>query len=279
MKTEHRKPIIYRGKKLEDIANAHPNAAFATISFDSQLGELFAINNPSLVFSPDFAEKRNQYIRDTIRRGKPDEGVGVWIYYPWRNQLIQLLPEEDFFKVRTARNRNLITAEEQQRFYNATIGIAGMSIGMSVALAIVLQGGGKRLKIADADTIDLSNLNRIPVGIVNLGQPKVAVAAQMIYEMNPFAEVEPYGNGLGINDMDDFFDGLDIVVDEVDNLAIKKRIREEAQKRKIPVVMAADCDTRAIVDVERYDREPQPEHFHGRLGRDRQWHQPWAEHG
>jgi len=56
------------------------------------------------------------------------------------------------------------------------------------------------------------------------------------------------------------------VIDELDNLAVKCLIREQAKKRRIAVVMAADNGDNAVVDIERYDLKPQPEFFHGRMG-------------
>src|SRR5258708_16210511 len=63
-----------------------------------------------------------------------------------------------------------------------------------------------------------------------------------------------------------FFTGLDIVIDELDNLAVKFLIREQAKKHKIAVVMAADNGDNAVVDVERYDTNPKTKFFHGRMG-------------
>src|SRR5258708_11970966 len=51
-----------------------------------------------------------------------------------------------------------------------------------------------------------------------------------------------------------FFTGLDIVIDELDNLAVKFLIREQAKNHRIAVVMAADNGDNSVVDVERYDR-------------------------
>ena len=67
--------------------------------------------------------------------------------------------------------------------------------------------------------------------------------------------------------MSQFCDGLDIIIDEIDNLAVKFLIREEAKRRRLPVLMAADNGDNGVVDIERYDLDPQPEFFHGRMGK------------
>jgi hypothetical protein len=178
-----------------------------------------------------------------------------------------VLPEADFQLVRTARNRNLITKEEQEKFYNATIGIGGLSVGNSVALAIVLQGGGRHIKLADLDRLALSNTNRVKAGVENLGLLKVVVTARQIYEINPYAKVEIFTDGLTPKNIGRFFKGLDIVIDELDNLAVKYLIREYAKKHRLAVVMAADNGDNAVVDVERYDLNPKTPYFHGRMGK------------
>jgi len=73
--------------------------------------------------------------------------------------------------LRTARNKNFITAAEQKRYRNLKIGIMGMSVGSNVIWPLVASGGPKFLRIADADTIEISNLNRMLAPILeNVGK-------------------------------------------------------------------------------------------------------------
>ena len=52
-----------------------------------------------------------------------------------------------------------------------------------------------RLRLADFDTLELSNMNRIRTGIYSLGMPKGVVAAREIAEIDPFFPVELHLNG------------------------------------------------------------------------------------
>lgn len=230
-----------------------------------ELHELFSVENPSMVYTPDFKDKFIAYFKN-LQKDISLEKQGVWVYFPWSGVLSHILEENDFWKVRTARNKNLINAEEQNKFYNAKIGIGGLSVGSSVAFAIVLQGGGKYLKLADMDRLALSNTNRILCGVDNLGSLKVEMVARRIYEINPYAQIELFTDGLQPDNIEKFFEGLDIVIDELDNLAVKYLIREQAKKNRIAVVMGADDGDNAVVDIERYDLGPNTEFFHGRLG-------------
>ena len=237
--------------------------------YEEQLFELFCVSNPSLIFSPNLHNEFKTYLKKLTDKNRSLIFEGKWIYYPWLYSLVHLLPEKDFQKVRTARNRDLISEQEQEGFYNSTIGIGGLSVGNNVALAIVLQGGGKYIKIADFDRFALSNMNRVRAGIENLGLQKVDITARQIYQINPYSIIYKFAEGLTEKNIDNFFRGskkLDIMVDELDNIQIKLLVREWAKKYKTPIVMGADDGDNAVIDIERYDLSPRPRFFHGRMG-------------
>ncbi len=236
--------------------------------YAEQVKEVFQVKNPTLVYSSGFANELEKHLAKLTEK-IPLWQHGQWVYFPWISTITHILDEDDFQLVRTARNRNLINTEEQKKFYNAVIGIGGLSVGNSVALAIALQGGGKHMRLADPDTLGLSNTNRVRAGIQNLGLNKVEMTARQIYEINPYTIIETFSEGLTKENMKKFFSGppkLDIIIDELDNLAIKYLIREEAKENRVPVVMAADNGDNAVIDIERYDQDPQPPFFQGRLG-------------
>jgi predicted ThiF/HesA family dinucleotide-utilizing enzyme len=233
--------------------------------YREELLELFGIEHPTEVYQPGFKESFEKYYTE-VQKENPLLEQGVWVYFPWSGILSHILNEKDFQIVRTARNRNLINQTEQEKFHNATIGIGGLSVGSSVAFALVLQGGPKHIKLADMDRLALTNTNRVLMGVDHLGSLKVEMAARRIYEINPYTKIELFPEGLNPENIGTFFENLNLIVDEIDNLAIKYLIRTEAKKRKIPVIMAADNGDNAVVDVERYDLDPNLPFFHGRLG-------------
>lgn len=264
------KPTLFDLSNPEDRSRFEALVADGSIQqisddYEEQQRELFGVQNPSRVYAPGFEESFQEHYR-SLRAEKPISEHGRWAYFPWRYLASHILPEEEYRLVRTARNQNLITKEEQEKFYNATVGIGGLSVGSSVAFALALGGGCKRMKLADMDRLALSNTNRVLAGADRLGMLKVEMAARTIYEINPYAEIEAHPEGLSPENIEQFFDGLDIVIDELDNLAVKYLIREQAKKHRIAVIMAADNGDNAVVDIERYDLDPQPDFFHGRMG-------------
>lgn len=237
---------------------------FINDAFEEQLKELYQIKNPNLVYKKNFENRFNCYLK-RLKKNLPLYQIGRWAYFPWLLTAVHILNENDYFLVRTARNKNLINVNEQKKFYNACIGIAGLSVGNSVALTIVLEGGSKRMKLADFDNLTLSNTNRIRAGIEALGIPKIEITARQIYLLNPYAQLELYPEGLNENNIERFFNDIDIVIDEVDNIVVKILIRQHAKKKRIPVLMGTDNGDNILVDIERYDLNKNITPFHGRI--------------
>ncbi|MBX4210632.1 ThiF family adenylyltransferase [Candidatus Parcubacteria bacterium] len=263
------KPQIFDLSERADQANVDKlfndgRIQFVSDDYKEEQLELFGVKNPSKVYTPTFKQQFKEFY-DNLQKNTPLWQDGKWVFYPWLSKLVHILDEDDFQLVRTARNKNLINKEEQGKFYNSTVGIGGLSVGTGVAYALVLQGGAKHLKLADMDRLALSNTNRILSGVDNLGVLKVEMAARMIYQINPYADVKLYPGGLNKDNLDEFCGDLDVMIDELDNLAVKYLIREQCSKRGIPVVMAADNGDNAVVDIERYDIDKKTPFFHGRI--------------
>jgi molybdopterin/thiamine biosynthesis adenylyltransferase len=241
-------------------------------TYEDQLKEFFVLQNPQLHQDHQRRDQEFQQFLEKNYGGRDQlKTSGQWVHLPWRNTLLHLLDDEKFQVVRTGRNRNLITPEEQKKFYNSVIGIAGQSVGNSCTLSIVLTGGGKHLRLADPDRLELTNLNRIRGSIAEITNYKVYMTAHQIYELDPYTKLELFTDGLTEENIEKFFDGpprLDIVVDEIDHLGMKIRIRQEAKKRKIPVIMAADNGDSGVLDIERHDLDNNIYFFHGRAGKD-----------
>ncbi|MGC2655739.1 MAG: Rv1355c family protein [Mycobacterium sp.] len=189
---------------------------------------------------------------------------GRWVYYPWRRTVVAVLGPRALRKVRLDRNRNMITAEEQVRFSALRIGVVGLSVGHVIAHTLAAEGLCGELRLTDFDQIELSNLNRVPATVLDIGVNKAEVAARRIAELDPYLHVRVMDAGLTPETVDEFLDGLDIVIEECDSLDIKAVLRECARARRIPVLMATS--DRGLVDVERFDLEPQRPILHGLLG-------------
>ncbi len=229
-------------------------------TLSSQVKELVRSLNPSVKFSAETLENAaQQHLAST-----PLEEYGVWVHYPWSNRLVHLLDEFEFALVRTDRNRNKITREEQAILASKRIGVIGLSVGQSIALTMAMERSFGEIRLADFDTLDLSNLNRIRSGVHQLGVKKVVNVAREIMEIDPFLKVTLYEDGITRDNIDRFCtEGgkLDILVDECDSVDVKIYCRQTAKDLGIPVVM--DTSDRGMIDVERFDLETDRPILHG----------------
>ncbi|NLU62352.1 Rv1355c family protein [Rhodococcus sp. HNM0563] len=205
--------------------------------------------------------------RDGLRRlgglAAPEEAPR-WVYYPWRRTAVRVLGPASFRRLRLDRNRNKITTAEQERLQSATVGVVGLSVGHAVAHTLALEGVCGEIRLADFDGLELSNLNRVPATLLDLGLNKAVIAARRIAEVDPYLPVKVWSGGVTPDTVGDFLDGLDVLVDECDSLDVKLLSRVEAARRRMPVVM--HTSDRGLVDVERFDLEPERRPFHGLLG-------------
>lgn len=172
-------------------------------------------------------------------------------YYPWRRALCYVLPRTEFIELRTNRNRNRIRHEEQRIFSQKTVGVVGLSVGASFAMTMAMERGCGKMRLADFDTLALSNMNRIRSSVMDLGLPKSVVLARQILEQDPYFELEIFEEGFTLENAEEFFEGLDLVLDACDSPGPKAEIRIQAKSRRIPVLM--DTSDRGMLDIERYD--------------------------
>jgi hypothetical protein len=92
-----------------------------------------------------------------------------WVYYPWRRTVVSVLGPRAFRLVRLDRNRNRITAAELDRLGRLRVGVVGRSVGYANAYTLAAQGLCGELRLADFDGLELSNLNRVPTTVFELG--------------------------------------------------------------------------------------------------------------
>jgi molybdopterin/thiamine biosynthesis adenylyltransferase len=235
--------------------------------YNSQLTELFEIMNAPLIGKPEFDDELQKFINE---RSVPRADMrGNYVYLPWSGLLFHTVSEAEQNMLRTNRMNNLLTKDEQRTLAAFTAGVAGLSFGNGIALSLVYSGAADTIKIADKDIFETTNLNRVRVGLPSANEAKTSITAQEIYEINPYANVHVFDDGLTEENIDDFIGGEDklaVVFDVVDNFAMKVRIRLAARKAGVPVIMLTSLEDSILVDVERFDLDPNAEIFHGLLG-------------
>ncbi|MDP2187886.1 MAG: ThiF family adenylyltransferase [Sphingobacteriaceae bacterium] len=231
-------------------------------SLPRQLKELIITRNPGVTF----AENELAAAITTQLNGFGIHEYGVWVLYPWCKRLVHVLDEQEFVELRTSRNKYKITEAAQQLLSEKRVGIVGLSVGSAIALTMAMERSFGSLVLADFDTLDLSNLNRLRARISDIGLNKAVIVAREIAEMDPFLKVEVLVEGVTDENIEAFITdqgGLDLLIDECDSLEYKLKLRLAAKKHHLPVLM--ETSDRGMLDIERFDLITDLPLFHGRI--------------
>jgi hypothetical protein len=233
--------------------------------YELLLEDLFLIRNPRFKFIKDHVSELEQFTRE-YAVGKSLSECGEWFYFPWNRTCAHYLTESEHLEIRTARNREIIKKDEQAALYGLRVAYAGLSVGSHGVATFALMGGGRHVKIADPDTVSPSNLNRIRFDFLDVGKKKTDLTSEYLYQLNPYADVESFPDGVSEANMDAFLSDIDVLVEETDNLEMKIRLRFEARKRGIPVIMATDNGDNIIFEADRFDLDRNAQLFNGAIG-------------
>ncbi len=118
--------------------------------------------------------------------------------------------------------------EIEKRLAQYSIGIAGAGgLGSNCAVSLV-RSGILRLKIADFDRVEPSNLNRQYYFRDQLGQVKVEALGVNLKRINPACELSLLGERLHLENIPKFFADVDILVEAFDQADQKEMLLELA---------------------------------------------------
>lgn len=244
--------------RLFDFCARHSISMRDTI--DRQLAELAAARMPAA----GEADRRS-FVERMMEAEGERACVGNWVLLPWLRTLAHVLAAEPYAEVITNRNRDKITGEEQQLLRSKRIGVMGLSVGAESAVCVAQEHLCGAMVLADFDQLDLSNMNRVGAGFDELGLRKTTIAARRIARIDPYLEVTVYDRGVTLENVDAFLDGLDLLIEECDGMALKLAVRQRARARRLNVIFAAD--ERGFLSVEPYADWPELEPFHGKVTR------------
>jgi molybdopterin/thiamine biosynthesis adenylyltransferase len=138
------------------------------------------------------------------------------------------------------------TPEEQKRsqelLANSTVGIAGTG-GIGGAMAMRLARLGVRhLKLADPQPFDWTNVNRqLGAEKKNIGRNKAVVVGEMVNDLAGDVTIDVYPDGITTDNAEDFVDGCDVVLDQLDFSVLAEKYalhRAFRKNRKIKNILA-----------------------------------------
>lgn len=147
--------------------------------------------------------------------------------------------DQEFYDLRVNRTEVFLgrTPEEQKaaqkKLSESTVGIAGTGgIGGAVALRLA-RFGIKKLKIADPQAFDTSNINRqLGATKTNIGRNKAEVVGEIVHDLAGDTEIEVYTDGITRDNAEDFVSECDIVLDQLEFLILRERFALHRAFRK-----------------------------------------------
>lgn len=230
-------------------------------TIDHQLDDLAKIKFPAT--GDEY--KRRQFIAEQLGHPKTRSALGNWVYLPWQMKIVHVLEEYDYFDVITNRNQLKINRDEQNILKKKRVGVIGLSVGAEAAITVAQEHLCGEIVIADFDKLDLSNLNRLNARFDEIGIPKTIIAARRIVGINPYMSVKIFEEGVNDDNVDEFLDGLDLLIEECDDLTMKFKIRQIAKRKRLNIVFAAD--ERGMLSIEPYQYCKDLPEFHGRVSK------------
>jgi molybdopterin/thiamine biosynthesis adenylyltransferase len=128
----------------------------------------------------------------------------------------------------------------QIRLKSSTVFIAGAGgLGSPVSIYLAAAGVGE-IRICDADTVELSNLNRqILHGDARIGDLKTASAERTLGELNPTIKVVTLAEYLDQGNVERLVGPSNIVVDCLDNFETRYLLNAYCVQHRIPFVHGA----------------------------------------
>src|SRR5580704_6633699 len=120
-----------------------------------------------------------------------------------------------------------VGVEGQKRLKAARVLLVGAG-GLGSPLALYLSAAGVgTLGIVDFDKVDVTNLQRQVVhGTADVGRSKIDSAAERIYDINPYVNVERFETRLTSDNALEIIREFDIVVDGTDNFATRYLVND-----------------------------------------------------
>ena len=164
-----------------------------------------------------------------------------------KNSLINKLKEfglntrEEYMAEAFSRNIGLLTQAEQDKLASAKVAIPGMGGVGGVHLITMTRTGVGNFHIADFDTYNPVNVNRqFGARVPDFGRPKMQVMKEQALSINPYLEIKEFPEEINASNIDDFLDGVQVVIDGLDFFAfdIRRLLFNRAREKGVYVITA-----------------------------------------
>jgi len=165
------------------------------------------------------------------------------------------LTKNEYFTAMLSRQVPLVGEAGMKRLGSAVVAHAGLGGGGSITLEMLARAGIRRFRLLDRDCYEPSNLNRqIFATTKTVGRPKVEVAAERLWEINPHIVIEKsYHEPVSVRNVEEMLDGADIGMVCTDSPSSHIIFQQVARRKRIRLILGAGARHGASVWVLPYD--------------------------
>ena len=138
-----------------------------------------------------------------------------------------------------SRTQLMLGDEPIETLMSKNVLVVGLGGVGGICAEMIARAGVGKMTIVDADTVDLSNVNRqIPALHSTAGKPKAAVMAERLKDINPYLDLTVFTEYIKEERTREILDNgaFDYAVDCIDTLSPKVYFIKACIERKIPIV-------------------------------------------
>ena len=158
----------------------------------------------------------------------------------------------------TDRTSLLLGDDKMQRLADAHILVVGVGGVGAYAAEMLCRAGVGELSIVDADTVNVTNINRqLPATHSTIGRLKTEVLGQRLRDINPDIRLHEMPMYLKEEEVSSLLDGtlncqFSFIVDAIDTIAPKCALISEALRRGIPIVSSMGAGAKSDITQIRF---------------------------
>jgi len=156
-----------------------------------------------------------------------------------RNAQIEAL-QNRIIPLRYAKNFHSLTLAEQRHICESRVLVCGCGGLGGVVINLLARAGVGTLRLVDGGVFVPSNLNRQWFcETQKISQQKSEVTGARVRSINPFIEIEVFATFMDENNAGSFIEGMDLVMDALDDLPVRFLLAETAKRIRVPFIHAA----------------------------------------
>lgn len=145
----------------------------------------------------------------------------------------------EFLTMADIYSRTPFDSADMEILWDKTILLFGLGSGGSKLAIELAKAGVGKLILCDPDYFECANVSRHEGDLTDIDKPKVQLAAERIYQINPAIKIETYAENIfdwDREDIDELFNKADLIIASTDVTSVQLMINRFTHRLKLPCV-------------------------------------------